>query len=120
MRVTGLDSWTGSPSASFASSAPKPMRQKASVSRSADLEKSTAEISFRSLLQPNGPRTNSTVCCQSSRSFGSACEQGTSTLPRAPSVIARFERTSALRKSSSSPSRALRRPIRTFWPGGAW
>ena len=75
--------------------------------------KSTAETSARSLPQPNGPSTNSTVGRQSPRSFGSACAQEMSALPRAASAIARLARTSAARKSSISPSRALRRPIRT-------
>ena len=40
-------------------------------------------------------------------------------MPREASSMARLARTSAARKSSVSPARALRRPMRIFWPGGA-
>ena len=59
--VTGALSCTGSPAASLASSVPKPCRQKASTSLSEEREKSSAEISDKSLPQPNGPRKNSIV-----------------------------------------------------------
>ena len=97
MRVTATPNCTGRSIASFASSAPKPWRQNASVSRSSERAKSTAETSSRFLAQPNGPSTNSTAGRQSPRSFGSACMQATSALPRAASWMARFARTIAAR-----------------------
>ncbi len=47
MRVTGTPNCTGRSIASFATSAPNPWRQNASVSRSSERAKSTAEISSR-------------------------------------------------------------------------
>jgi hypothetical protein len=45
--------------------------------------------------------------------------QDTSALPRDASSMARLARTRAARNSSVSPARALRRPMRIFWPSGA-
>ena len=102
---TGVDNCTVTPSASAASSAPNPWRQKVAVVRSAAREKSSAENCESSLPQPNGPSMNSIAPRQSPRSFGITCSHGTSAL-RAASLMARVARTSAARKSSSSPSRA--------------
>ena len=59
--------------------------------------------------------------CPPSRRGPSAAPtaQDTSALPREASSMARLARTSAARKSSVSPARALRRPMRIFWPSGA-
>ena len=84
MRVTGLESSTGMPAASLASSAPKPWRHKRSLSRSAEREKSIAETSLRSLAQPNGPSTNSMVGRQAPRSLGSAWAQERSSCAMRP------------------------------------
>ena len=58
---TGVDNCTVTPSASAASNAPNPWRQKVAVVRSAAREKSSAENCAKSLPQPNGPSMNSTV-----------------------------------------------------------
>ncbi len=115
MRVTGLDSCTGKPSPSLAITVPRPWRQYVSLSRSAAWAKSAADTSARSLAQAYGPSTNSTVLCQSNRSFGSPCAAGMSSLPRPASPMARLDRTIEVRKSSSSVARANRRPIRSCW-----
>jgi len=114
----GVESWTVSPCASVASKAPKPCLQNAAALRSLARAKSNEETCARSFAQMYGPSTNSTVERQSPRSAGIACALGRSAL-RALSAMARVARTWAVRKSSSSPSRALRRPMRTFWLRGA-
>ena len=68
---------------------------------------------------PLAPSTNSAVPPQSPRSRGRTEAQDTSALPREASSMARLARTSAARNSSVSPARALRRPMRIFWPRGA-
>src|ERR1700760_826715 len=62
---------------------------------------------------------NSAVPAQSPRSLGNADAQDTSVLPSEALSIARLARTRAARNSSVSPARALRRPMRIFWPDGA-
>src|SRR6266487_1544869 len=106
-----------------------PSRQEAFTSRSADLARSIADTSSRSLPHPKGPSTNSIVARQSPRSLGSTCAQETSVLPRAALSMARLQRTRFAKKSSISPSRAYRsgrgcgsswgRPRRSRWLGGA-
>ena len=79
---------------------------------------SPTEMSFRSLPEKLAPSVNSAVSAQTPRSFGSTDAQETSTR-RAASSMARLARTRAARNSSVSPGRALRRPMRIFWPCGA-
>ena len=118
MRLAGVDSASGTCAPSFAISAPSPWRQAIAALRSCARALSIAEISFRSFPVALAPSTNSTVPAQSPRSFGSTEAQDTSALPREPSSMARLARTSAARNSSVSPARALRRPMRIFWPSG--
>src|SRR6266516_4146505 len=129
MLFTGVENWIGRPAASLASNVPTPSRQEALTSRSADLARSIADTSSRSLPHPKGPSTNSIVARQSPRSLGSTCAQETSVLPRAAFSIARLQRTRFAKKSSISPSRAYRsgrccgsswgRPRSSRWLGGA-
>ena len=78
---------TGKPAASFASSAPKPCRQNASTSRSAERAKSSAEISRKVLAAAERAEHElDRSARQSPRSFGSACAQATSAL-RAASAM---------------------------------
>ena len=93
IRVTGFDTWTGSPSPSLAIRAPKPWRQnhRCRAPRSGqNRPRNVGQI----LGAPNGPSTYSIVCCQSPRSFGSALAQAVSTRPIRPaSAMARLART---------------------------
>ena len=76
-----------------------------------------AEISSRSLPQPKGPSTNSTRRLPVAEIVRQRLRAGTSALPRAASRDGAAARAPcAARKSSSSPSRALRRPMRMLLP----
>ena len=119
MRLAGVDSESGTCSPSFAISVPRPWRQAMAALRSCARALPITEMSFRSLPVALAPSTNSAVPAQSPRSFGSTEAHDTSALPRDASSMARLARTRAARNSSVSPARALRRPMRIFWPGGA-
>ena len=118
-RLAGVDSASGTCSPSLAISVPRPWRQAIAALRSCARALSIAERSFRSLPVKLAPSTNSAAPAQSPRSFGSTEAQATSALPREASSMARLARTRAARNSSVSPARALRRPMRIFWPAGA-
>ena len=70
---------------------------------------------FQILAGETGAEDESDVSAQSPRSFGSA-EAHEKSNRREASSMARLARTRAARNSSVSPARALRRPMRIFWP----
>ena len=119
IRLAGVASATGACSPSLAIRVPRPWRQAIGALRSCARALSIADSSFRSLPAKLAPSTNSAAPAQSPRSFGRTDAQDVSSLPRAASSMARLARTSAAKNSSVSPARALRRPMRIFWPDGA-